>query len=63
MNALLMDAQILLLSKEDCALGTEQRLNDVAVKDAQIKFRKEACALGMGQMSNDAAVKDVQIML
>ena len=51
------------LSMEGCALGMGQRSNDVAMKDAQIKFRKEECALGMGQRSNYAAVKDAQIKL
>ena len=41
----------------------EQRSNDVAVKDVQIKLRKEECALGMEQRSSDAAVKDVQTIL
>jgi hypothetical protein len=39
----------------------EQRSNDAAMKDAQIKSSKEECALGMGQRSNDAAAKDAQI--
>jgi hypothetical protein len=41
----------------------EQRSNDAAVKDAQIKFRKEECALGMGQSrnANDGAVMGAQI--
>jgi hypothetical protein len=39
----------------------EQKLNDAAVKDAQIKLREVECARGMGQRSNDAAVKDAQM--
>ena len=41
----------------------EQRRNDVAVMDAQIKLRKEECVLGMGQKQrgNAAAVMDAQI--
>jgi len=38
-------------SKEEFALGMEQRWNAnyAAWKDAQSKLRKEECALGMGQ--------------
>ena len=47
---------------EECALDMVHRLNDAALKDAQMKLGKEEYALGMGQARNtsDAAVKDVQ---
>jgi hypothetical protein len=37
-----------------------QRLNDAAMKDAQIKPSKEECASSMEQNANDAAEKDAQ---
>ena len=40
-NALLMDAQIM-SSKEEFALGMEQKLNYAAVKIVRIMLRKEA---------------------
>ena len=63
-HALLMGAQIK-LRKEDCALGTGQRSNDAAVKDAQTKLSREEYALSMGHhvRGSDAAVKDAQIKL
>ena len=53
------------LSREECALSMEQRVNtnDAAVMDAQNKPSKEECASSMGQRSNDAAVKDASIKL
>jgi hypothetical protein len=53
------------LSREERALGMEQRLiaNDATLKDAQIKLSKEECAKGMEQRlnTNDAAVMDAPI--
>ena len=40
----------------------EQRSNDAAVKDAQIKLELEECVKSMEQRSNYAALKDVQII-
>ena len=42
------------LSKEECALGMGQRLNDAVAKDVRTLMSMEECALGMGQRSNDA---------
>ena len=47
---------------EECAVGMEQRLNDAAKKDAQVRFGKKECALSMGQSSNYVATKGVQIL-
>ena len=62
MNALLKDAQIK-LSKEVCVLGTGQRGNYAAVKDAQIMPRREGSAGDTEQkpMPNYAAAKDARI--
>ena len=48
------------LSKEECALGMEQRSNDVATKDVRTKLRREECALDMERRycPNYAEVKD-----
>ena len=59
-DAATKDVQIV-LSKEESALGMEQRGNHTyaAAKDVRIKFRKEECAEGTDQRSSNAAVKDV----
>jgi hypothetical protein len=64
MNALLRDVQIM-LKKEECALGMEQRShgNNAAVKDVQNKPKKEEFVLATEQSSNAAAAKDAQTML
>ena len=49
-----------MLSKEEYALGMEQRSSDAALKDAQIKHSVEDCASGTGQSKKGAAVKDAQ---
>jgi hypothetical protein len=38
----------------------EQRSNDAAVKDAQIKHRKEECAGSMVRRRDDKAVKEIK---
>jgi hypothetical protein len=62
-NVAAMKDVLILLSKEECALGMGQKSNessnDAAVMGAQIKLRKEEFALGMGQRSNYASVEDV----
>ena len=43
MNALLMDAQIK-FTKEECAKGMGQNINDATMKDVQINLTKEEYA-------------------
>ena len=52
-----------MLSREECVLSMDQRLNDVALKDAQIKLSEEECASNMGQRkyANYAVLKDAHI--
>jgi hypothetical protein len=42
-----MDVQIIKPKKEECALGTGQRRNVAATKDALINLNVEECAGGM----------------
>jgi hypothetical protein len=40
----------------------EERRNDAAGQDAQIRLKKEECARSMGQQLNHVAVQDAQIV-
>ncbi len=49
--------------RSESALGTTQRSNYAAGKDAEIKATKEECALDMEQRRNYAALKAAQSKL
>ncbi len=62
-DAVVKGAQIMLW-KEECAKGMEQKSNDAAEKGAIIKLGKEECARDMVQRKVYlAAAKDALIML